>query len=187
MAVNPVLQTIMEMAGEMFVVTRDSKVVTEVKGMKNRDPNTGQNYIALFPGADVNEGDRLKAQNTAEEFLIIATEHEYVDDQLFQDRAYYGSQEEFTLIQSEESPVSIITNPDDKLRYYIDYIKCLIKIKAPAAEPEFEALLAQLEKALSEDIITRGSLGDFKELLEEKEWLANAIGTVLLSWITSRT
>jgi hypothetical protein len=187
MAINPVLQTVMNMAGESFAVIRDSEVVAQVRGMKNRDPNTGKEYIALFPGTDVTRGDRLKAQNTEEEFLIVATEHEYVEGQLFQDRAYHGSMEEFPPIQSDASQVPIVSIPENKLPYYMDYIKCLIKIKIPEPEQELEALVTQLEKGLSTGTISQGSLTDYKELLEEKDWLSSAVGTVLLSWITSRT
>ena len=41
MDVNPVLQTIMEMAGLRLAVKRDSEVIAEVSGLKNQDPYTG--------------------------------------------------------------------------------------------------------------------------------------------------
>ena len=69
---DPVLQTIMELSGVKFSVTRNSQVITEVDGLKNCDPYSGRNYIALFPDVDVAAGDLLVAEKSQEEFFIIA-------------------------------------------------------------------------------------------------------------------
>ncbi|MGS0763910.1 hypothetical protein [Syntrophomonas curvata] len=181
MDVNPVLQTIMEMAGLRLAVKRDSEVIAEVSGLKNQDPYTGRRYIALYPGADIAAGDILTDLKSQETFLVAAAEHEYVDGEWFQDRAYYDNGEEtscctealFTELEQE-----------NRLSDYLDYLSGLIKIKASGSSTEYESLLARLKEILSAKAIKPGSLSDFQGLLEENGWLANAIGVILTSWIS---
>ena len=52
-SINPVLKTIMELSGIKFSVNRNSEVINEIVGLKNKDPNNGRKYIALFPGVDI--------------------------------------------------------------------------------------------------------------------------------------
>lgn len=186
MSNNPVLQTIMEMAGLKLAVNRNSCVVTEVTGLKNKDPNTGRNYIALFPGMDVTAGDLLADVKSQDEFFIVATEHEYVDGEWFQDRAYYENSVEYMACPSSciTEPPAIEKKQDDMVGDYLAYLGSLTKIRTSRLSPEYEALLAQIDKMLSGSEIRRGSLSAFRELLEENEWLASAIGTILLSWVS---
>ena len=183
---DPVLQTIMELSGVKFSVTRNSQVITEVDGLKNCDPYSGRNYIALFPDVDVAAGDLLVAEKSQEEFFIIATEPEYVDGLRFQDRAYYGSQEEYATSQLPSSPSEPAAENDqsDLITDYLDYLYSLIRIKTPGSQQEFAALLLQVEEILSGNEITKGSLADYSQLLDENEWLGKAIGTILVSWIS---
>jgi hypothetical protein len=181
MNINPVLQTIMDMAGQTLAVIRASAEVGRVSGLKNQDPNTGRKYIALFPGSDVAAGDTLVDLKTEEEFIVVATEHEYVDGMWFQDRAYYGSVEETSSLMEE------LTSPpeeEDWSEEYLNYIHSLIKVKAAGPLPEYESFLAEFEKILKAKEIKPGSLSGFRAMLEEKEWLANAVGMVLTNWIS---
>jgi hypothetical protein len=181
-SINPVLKTIMKLSGIKFMVNRDSEVVAEVDGLKNCDPYSGRNYIALFPGVDVVAGDLLVAVKSQEEFLIIDTEHEYVEGQWFQERAYYGSIEEYDASLQDESAQT--PEQPDMFNDYLSYLDSLIAIKAPGSRYKFGALLLQVEEFLSTDKITKGSLAEYSQLLEENEWLAKAIGTILVSWVS---
>ncbi len=184
-SINPVLKTIMEMSGIKFAVNRGSEVIAEVDGLKNCDPYSGRNYIALFPGVDVIAGDLLVAVKSLEEFFIIATEHEYVEGQWFQERAYFGSREECDAsLQAESLQAAAKPEQPDMFNDYLNYLEGLIAIKAPESRPKFAALLLQVEKFLSTDEITKGSLSEYSQLLEENEWLATAIGTILVSWVS---
>jgi hypothetical protein len=185
-SINPVLKTIMEMSGIKLVVNRDSEIINEIVGLKNQDPNNGSKYIALYPGVDVAAGDLLVAVKSQEEFFIIATEHEYVEGQWFQERAYYGSKQEYTYSQVSGSPSELpdaIDQPD-LTTDYLSYLDSLIKIKSSGLEQDFATLLAEVEKILSGNEISRGCLTEYSELLQENEWLATAIGTILVSWIS---
>lgn len=187
--VNPVLQTIMKMSGIDFMVKRGSEVVNEVIGLKNQDPNSGRKYIALFPGVDITAGDLLIAAKSREEFFIIATEPEYVEGQWFQDRAYYGSKEEYEASLQAASAQTQTTGKPEKLDMtsdYLNYLDSLITIKAPGNRENFASLLLQMEEILSEFEISKGSLAAYNSLLEENEWLATAIGTILISWISRK-
>lgn len=185
-SINPVLKTIMEMSGSKFEVNRGSEVIAEVDGLKNCDPYSGRNYIALFPGVDVIAGDLLLAVQSQEEFFIIATEHEYVEGQWFQDRAYFGSKEGYTDSPVPCSPSELPVEQDQPnlITDYLDYLNSLIKIKAPGSGENFAAFLLQVEKLLSADEITKGSLAEYNQLLQENEWLATALGTILVSWVS---
>ena len=183
--IDPVLKTIMELSGIKFAVNRGSEVVGEVDGLKNCDPYSGRNYIALFPGVDVTPGDLLLAVKSQEEFLIVATEHEYVEGQWFQDRAYYGTREEYDAsLQDESAQVTTAPEQPDMFNDYLHYLDSLIAIKAPGSKSKFAALLLQVEEFLSTDEITKGSLAEYSQLLEENEWLAAALGTILVSWVS---
>lgn len=184
-SISPVLKTMMELSGSKFAVNRGSEVVVEVDGLKNCDPYSGRNYIALLPGVDVVAGDLLVAVKSQEEFFIIATEHEYVEGQWFQDRAYYGSIEEYDAsLQDESEQVSTTPEQPDMFNDYLNYLDSLIAIKAPGSRYKFGALLLQVEEFLSTDKITKGSLAEYSQLLEDNEWLAKAIGTILVSWVS---
>lgn len=184
-SINPVLKTIMEMSGIKFAVNRGSEVVSEVDGLKNRDPYSGRKYIALFPGVDVTPGDLLVAVKSQEEFLIIGTEHEYVEGEWFQERAYYGNKEECDAsFPAESSQAATKAQQPDRFKDYLNYLESLIAIKAPGNRPKFAPLLLQVEEFLSTDEITKGSLAEYSELLEENEWLATALGTILVSWVS---
>ena len=184
-SIDPVLKTIMEMSGIKFVVNRGSEIINEIVGLKNLDPNNGRKYIALHPGVDVVAGDLLVAVKSQEEFFIIATEHEYVEGQWFQERAYYGSREECNASLATES-LQAAAKPQqpDMFDDYLNYLESLIAIKAPGSRSKFAALLLQVEKFLSTDEITKGSLAEYSQLLEENEWLAAALGTILVSWLS---
>ncbi len=184
--ISPVLKTMMELSGSKFAVNRGSEVVAEVDGLKNCDPYSGRNYIALLPGVDVNAGDLLVAVKSQEDFFIIATEHEYVEGQWFQDRAYYGSEEEYADSQVPCSPSEppAEANQPDLITDYLSYLNSLIKIKSSGSGQEFAALLLQVENTLSGNEITRGSLAEYSQLLDENEWLTTAIGTILVNWIS---
>lgn len=185
-SIDPVLQTIMELSGLKFSVNRNSQVIAEVDGLKNCDPYSGRNYIALFPGVDVAAGDLLVAVKSQEEFFIIATEPEYLEGQWFQDRAYYGSREEYAASLELSEQTQPITGPEqpDMFQEYLNYLNSLITIKAPGNRERFTALLLQMEEILTNFEISKGSLAEYNSLLEENEWLATAIGTILVSWIS---
>lgn len=182
-SINPVLNTIMEMSGIKFVVNRDSEIINEIVGLKNQDPNNGRKYIALYPGADVAAGDLLVAVKSQEEFFIIATEHEYVEGQWFQERAYYGTQEEYTEL-CLLSAAAAETDQPDLITDYLSYLDSLIKIKSSGLGQDFAALLPEVEKILSGNEISRGCLIEYSKLLQENEWLATALGTILVSWVS---
>ncbi|MDD3899340.1 MAG: hypothetical protein PHE82_10415, partial [Syntrophomonadaceae bacterium] len=113
-------------------------------------------------------------------------EHEYVEGQWFQDRAYYGSEEEYADSQVPCSPSEppAEANQPNLITDYLSYLNSLIKIKSSGSGQEFAALLLQVENTLSGNEITRGSLAEYSQLLDENEWLATAIGTILVNWIS---
>lgn len=181
MNINPVLQAIMEMAGHTLAVKRASAEVGRVSGLKNQDPYTGRKYIALFPGSDVAAGDTLVDLKSEEEFTVLATEHEYVDNMWFQDRAYYCSDEGTSCLME-----ALTSQPEeeDGSGEYLNYLDSVIKVKVSGSLQEYESFLAEFEKILKAKEIKPGSLSGFRGMLEEKEWLANAVGIVLTSWVS---
>ena len=182
-SINPVLKTIMELSGIKFSVNRNSEVINEIVGLKNKDPNNGRKYIALFPGVDITPGDLLVDAKSREEFFIIATEHKYADGQWFQERAYYGTQEEYTELCLLSAPATETDQPG-LIIDYMSYLDSLIKIKSSGSGQDFSALLPEVEKILSGNEISRGRLTEYSELLRENEWLTTALGTILVSWIS---
>lgn len=188
MQVEPVLKTMMEMAGEKFVVTRTGDTVD---GMRNRESHTGRFYIALYPDLDVQSGDCLRSVKSGEEFYIEMTDCEICDGVRFQARAFYAplgmapakidSSLPSDSVSKVEPTVAPISSWKDD---HLNYLRALIKVKAGRESRGFEPFIAELALLLGQDSLQPGALSGFEGLLTENRWLQKAVAEVLLAWFT---
>lgn len=190
MQVEPVLKTMMKMAGEKFIVTRTGDTVD---GMRNREVATGRCYIALYPDVDVQSGDCLRAVKSGDEFHIEMVDCEICDGIRFQGRAFYSAPgiapakiesppplRSNSAVNVDRAVAPIPSWKDD----YLNYLHALVKVKAGRQSQAFEPFLAELALLLEQDSVQPGALSGFQGLLTENRWLQKAVADVLLGWFT---
>ncbi len=191
MQVNPVLKTIMDMAGERFLIIREGKEIEEIDGMFNRDQYNGRLYIAVYPDVDVRAGDWLQSVKSGNEFIVEKNDVEICDGESFQGRAYYLTREEWEEKQKQPPVLELSENNHDNdspvsntwIEDNINYLQAMVRVKAPQQAQDFQPLLDDLGTLLKGSILTAGSLSKYEPLISNYRWFNKAVAMALLEWL----
>jgi len=193
MQVSPVLKTIMDMAGEKFVLIRDGVELEIIDGLRNKDQYSQRLYIAVYPGTDVRAGDWLRAVASGDELVVVENDIEVCDGNSFQGRAFYTTRSEW-----EQNPGIFpgSTGPDEDgpapkpalqnpawLDDHINYLQALVKVKAPGHTEEFQPLLDELHSILAENTISKGVFSKYAPLLNSYPWFNEALADSFMQWL----
>lgn len=111
----PNLKIFMDAGGESFNLFRNNQNLGIIEGLPNHEKNTHRQYIGFYKDADVQCGDWVKGTISQNLFYIEDIKAEVVYGEVFQQKGYYLTKNEYDQKEKEEEmnrnhPSSIVYN-----------------------------------------------------------------------------
>lgn len=195
------LKRFMKLGGSRFNILRNDKLITETDGLPNTEKSTNQKYIGFYPNTDIQPGDWLKNKISGDKFYILDIYSDVVKGEVFQIKAYYLTETQYKKEQESNNKVSSqtfnISNANGSIignqthaninnTYSFEEIKKLIVDKAsnPVNKEKLKEMVNLLETLIENNqVIQKGSLSKFKDLLQKNSWLTGPLAGLFLKWL----
>lgn len=184
--------------GQLYSVERNSKIVSELTGMSNRETSTVRAYVGFIPGSDIKPGDWI-INSVGERFYIEDTITDFAMKNPIQLKAFYLTEKEFnsrqqisgaTVFNIGTANGSVIGTQSVVHMSYNDTIqnaKAQIENSTSPDKEDLKQIITLLEMIVNNQVpATKGLFSRFSEVMERNSWITSSISSTLLSWLMSR-
>ena len=190
-----ILDTFMNMNGEMFEIEREGQIIATLKGLMNE--HKGRKLCNFYPDADVKENDWIIRQETGERFFISEIEYVRFNGKMESINAFYLTENESKKQDSSAGNIfnvqnaygSVIGTGNTATINYgntLDEIKKYVNESVSPDKAELEKIVSLLEMIVNDQIpASKGLFSRFSAVMERYSWLSGAVAGTLLSWLTS--
>lgn len=189
---------LLQQSGQPYDVERNSQIIFSLTGLSNHEKTTQKAYIGFPPGSTIQAGDWL-INSVGERFYVKDTVTDYFMKNPNQLKAFYLTAAEFSMQETSSSAIvfnigtatgSVIGTQSVVNMNYQNSIQQLhdqiTKSDSPDKE-QLEKIVSTLELIVNGDIpAQKGILSKFSRTMERNSWIAGAIASTLLSWLTAQ-
>lgn len=183
--------------GIMFKVERNGYVVSELKGLPNRDNPQSPRYVGFMPESDVQIGDWLI--NPADERLYVSdTVTDFFLQQKSQLKAYYQTVAEhnaklekataiFNIGNATNSVIGMQSIVTMNINSSIQEAREKIASSESSDKEELQQIISLLEMVVNNQVpAQKGLLSKFSAVMERNSWITGTISSVLLNWLLTQ-
>lgn len=183
--------------GIMFKVERNGSIVSELKGLPNRENSTSRKYIGFMPDSDVQSNDWLI--NPANERLYVAdTVTDFFHQQKSQLKVYYQTVTEHNAKTEKATAIFNIENATNSvigtqptvtmnINNSIQDAKDQIASSASIDKEELQQIISLLEMVVNNQLpAQKGLLSKFASVIQRNSWIASPISSILLNWLLTQ-
>ncbi len=183
--------------GETFLINRNHELVSQSKGLMNREQSTNIRYIGFPPDAPIEIGDWL-INDSGDRFYVYDKETQSSFGVPVQLKCFIKTKAEYNSRQNTGSITynigtatgSIIGNQSNFTFNYESNIQQLRDQLANSDSPdkaELEQLVTLLEMVINDQAPPqKGLFSKFASALERNGWFAPQVAATLLNWLTTQ-
>lgn len=183
--------------GIMFQVERCGSVVSELKGLPNRDNPQSPRYISFMLDSDVQIGDWIiNLEN--ERFYVIDTHTDFFLQEKSQLKAYYQTVAErnsqnkiqsaiFNIGTATNSVIGTQASVTMSINGAIQNAREQITSSDSKDKEELQQIISLLEMVADNQVpAQKGLLSKFSAVIQRNSWIASPISSILLNWLLTQ-
>lgn len=193
----PRTNNLIERSGILYSVERNSKLISQSKGLINTEQSTGKRYIGFYPDADIQSEDIL-TNPYGDKYHVSNREVQTFAGKPNQLKCFIVSETEYKKQSQSNTPTfhvenaygSVIGTQENVTLNYNESIKNakeLISSSNSNDKEDLQQIISLLEMVVDNQIpIQKGLFSKFSAVMERNSWITGTISSTLLSWLLTQ-
>lgn len=191
------INSFIERSGIMYSIERNSKIISEHKGLINTEQSTGKRYIGFYPDVDIQTGDFV-TNPFGDKYYVSNREIQTFTGKPHQLKCYIISIAEYEKLSLpttatfhiENAYGSVIGTQTNVTLNYNDSIQRakeqIASIDSPDKQ-ELQQIISLLEMVINNQVPPqKGLFSKFSAVMERNSWITGTISSTLLSWLMTQ-
>lgn len=183
--------------GIMFQVERNSSIISELKGLPNRENPQSPKYVGFLPDSDVKIGDWI-INPANERFYVSDTYTDFFLQEKSQLKAYYQTATEhnaksetpsvsFHVENATNSMIGTQSHFTMNINGSIQDARELVNSSNSSDKAELQQIIDLLEQiSQNQEPIQHGFLSRFASVIQRNSWITSPIASIVLNLLLTQ-